>query len=225
MKYPDDFINQIITGDCLEAMKLIPDKSIDLVLTDPPYGLGYDKQASVRGGQQYGNAAAPKKHYDLTDWDKLPSREYFNEIIRVSKNQIIFGGEHLCLMLPKSRGWIVWDKHTGENNFSDCELAWTSYDKPIKKYDWIWNGMIQQNMKEKEERYHPTQKPLGLFKKILFDYVKDDALVLDCFLGSGTTAVACKELDRRFIGIEKEPKYVAIAKERLRILDMQPRLL
>jgi len=113
----------LFNGDCFDVMRDLKDKEIDLVLTDPPYGLGYDKAAAKRSGKQYGKAAAQATKFHSTNWDILPDQKIFNELLRISKNQIIFGAEHLCLMLPKSRGWIVWDKNTGENNFSDCELA------------------------------------------------------------------------------------------------------
>lgn len=211
----EKYINQIINTDCLDILKELPDKCIDLVLTDPPYGLHYDKIAAKNSGKIYKNAATKKNVYRFSDWDYIPEKIIFEEIFRVSKNQIIFGAEHLCLMFPNSRGWLVWDKHTGENRFSDCELAWTSFDKPIKKYDFVWSGMIQQNMKNKEIRIHPTQKPCGLFKKILNDFSSENDLILDCFSGSGTTAIACSDLKRRFICIEKDFDYWQKSLERL----------
>lgn len=214
-KFIEDNINTIILGDCLDVMKQIPDKSIDLVLTDPPYGINYDKSASKQSGKKLGNAATGKGEYKLTDWDNKLDSKYFKDIFRISKNQIIFGAEHLCLFFPQSRGWIVWNKFTGDNNFSDCELAWTSYDNPIRKYDFIWSGMIQQNMKNKEKRIHPTQKPIDLFGQLLRDYSKETDLILDCFSGSGTTAIACSKLNRNYICIEKDPDYHAASVKRL----------
>ena len=211
----DDMINQIICGDCLDVMKHIQDKSVDLVLTDPPYGIGYDKLAAEKGGQQYGKAAAQKKQYLYTDWDIEPEKVYFDEMLRVGGNQIIFGGEHLCLNLPKSRGWIVWDKKTGSNNFSDCELAWSSFDKPLKRYEFMWNGMLQEDMKEKENRWHPTQKPSELFSRILRDYSKEDDLIFDPFGGSGTTGVVSNAIGRRSILFEIDAEYVRLCIDRL----------
>ncbi len=153
--------------------------------------------------------------YHKTQWDSnTPTQETFNEICRISKKQIIFGGNYVANMLPNSKCWLVWDKHMN-GKWADCELAWTSFDTPVKKYDYIWNGMLQQNMKEKEERIHPTQKPVGLFMKILQDYSKENDLVLDCFSGSGTTAIACHKLKRRFICIEKDPEYWKASCDRL----------
>ena len=211
----EQYINKIINADCLDILKQLPDKCVDLVLTDPPYGIGYDKQASSVGGTQHGKAATQKRIYKQTNWDnKTPEKEVFDEIVRVSKRQIIFGGNYFANMLSNSKCWLVWDKHIN-GEFADCELAWTSFDKPVKKYDYLWNGMLQENMKEKEERIHPTQKPVGLFMKILQDYSKENDLVLDCFSGSGTTAVACHKLKRRFICIEKDSEYWRASCERL----------
>lgn len=209
-------LNKIYCWDCLEVMKQIPDKSIDLVLTDPPYGLWYDKQAHKNSWSKYWNSATSKWIYIDTNRDNLPDQIYFDEIFRISKNQIIFWWEHLCLMLPKSRWRIVRDKNTWENNFSDCELAWTSFNNPVRKFEWTWNGMIQEDMNNKEKRMHPTQKPVPLFRWILENYSEKWMTILDPFLWSWTTAVACKEMWRNFIGIEKEEKYCKIAEERLK---------
>lgn len=200
-------LNKIHLADSLFFMAGMQDKSIDLVLTDPPYGIGYDKSIQHHGGQQYGKAAAPKKAYHTSDWDnQIPEKAYFDEMIRVSKNQIIFGGNYFAHLLPPSRGWIVWDKVTGENNFSDCELAWTSFDMPLRKIEFMWNGMLQGDMKNKEDRIHPTQKPRQLFTQILEKW-KIEGTVLDPFSGSGTTALACHDLNLNYICVEKEEKY------------------
>jgi site-specific DNA-methyltransferase (adenine-specific) len=205
-----EFLNaQIVlfNGDCLDVMRNLKDKEINLVLTDPPYGLSYDKAAAKRSGKQYGKAAAQATKFHSTNWDILPDQKIFNELLRISKNQIIFGAEHLCLMLPKSRGWIVWDKNTGKNNFSDCELAWTSFDKPMRKFFYTWSGMIQQNMADKEVRIHPTQKPTGLMNWCILNNSKENDLIFDGFLGSGTTAISSIRTKRRLIGCELDNEY------------------
>ena len=208
--------NKIINADCMDILKQLPDKCIDLVLTDPPYGIGYDKLCSKMSGTFQGNGVARRGDYKQTDWDnKTPDKEVFDEILRVSKNQIIFGGNYIANFLPNSRCWLVWDKMNGTNAWADCELAWTSFDKVVKKYEFLWNGMLQQNMKNKEERIHPTQKPADLFGQILRDYSKENDLVLDCFSGSGTTAIACHRLKRRFICIEKDHEYWKASCKRL----------
>jgi site-specific DNA-methyltransferase (adenine-specific) len=135
-------------------------------------------------------------------------------MMRVSKNQIIFGGNYFIEYLKNSPCWIVWDKDNS-GNFADCELAWASFKTAVRKFKWRWNGMLQEDMKHKESRYHPTQKPVELMKWILNKYSKPTDLILDPFLGSGTTAIAAKQIHRRYIGIEISQKYCDIARQRL----------
>lgn len=217
-------IDQIICGDCLEFMQGFPDKHFDLVLTDPPYGLGEaagknQSRSKAFGSNSFGpknsrKRVIPSTDYGVASWDDgTPSPDYFAEICRISKNQIIFGGNYF--ELPPSPCWIVWDKVNGKSDFADCELAWTSFKSAVRKFTFRWNGMLQEDMKHKEKRYHPTQKPVKLFMEILEKYSKEGDLVLDPFLGSGTTAIACRKMGRHFIGIEKEPQYVAIARKRI----------
>lgn len=203
--------NQIINDDCLNILKQLPDKSIDLILTDPPYGIG----ESSNNNKSRSNLAVAKDYGNKKWDDKIPNKEYFDEMIRVSKHAIIFGGNYFIKYLDNSPCWIVWNKNNGNNDFADCELAWTNFKSAVRKYDWTWAGMLQQNMKNKDVRIHPTQKPLGLFEKILLDYSKENDLILDCFSGSGTTAVACYNTKRKFICIEKDKEYFEKSKERL----------
>jgi len=218
MVYPDDFIDQIICGDCLEVMKEIPDKSINLVLTDPPYGIKESNEKNRTRAR-----LAKTTDFGHYDWDKQKvKKEYFEEIRRVSKNQVIFGGNYYASILGDSSCWLVWDKDNGKNDFADCELAWTSFKTAVRKFKWRWKGMLQEDMKNKEKRVHPTQKPLPLFKWILEKYSQPNDVILDPFLGSGTTAVACLELNRHFIGIELSSEYCEIAKKRIR--EIQPQL-
>ena len=213
MRWPDDFINKVIQGDCLEVMKHIPDGAVDLVLTDPPYGIGMSK--GFEGFEGFGGFGKPihRRKYD-DDWDsRRPSREHFNGIIRCGNKVIVFGGNHFADYLPMGNHWIVWDKLNTMPSFGDCELLWTNIERhSVKKITYEYNGLLGKE----GERSHPTQKPRGLFKRILLDYSKPNDLILDPFLGSGTTAVAAKELGRDFIGIEIEPKYCEIANNRLR---------
>jgi site-specific DNA-methyltransferase (adenine-specific) len=161
-------INKIHCMDCLEGMKLIPDKYFDLIVTDPPYGIGINKMNFVTSGAiKVGGAYRNDYSNHNTEWDNtvLP-KEYFDEMIRISKNQVIFGAEHLAHLLPRSRCWIVWDKRVEEkysNDFADCEMAWTSFDKPSVVFRYLWSGMIQSEMGlYKDKRVHPTQKPIAL---------------------------------------------------------------
>ncbi len=203
-------LNTIYNEDCLETMKRIPDGTIDLILTDPPYGIGEAKGKNKSRGK-----ATKAKDYGTHDWDdEIPSKQIFDEMFRISKNQIIFGGNYFIEYLSNSPCWIVWDKdNTGD--FADCELAWTSFTSATRLKKHRWNGMLQEDMSNKEYRFHPTQKPLPLFKWILNNYSKTGEIVYDPFLGSGTTALACKDLGRRFIGSEISKEYCAIAESRL----------
>lgn len=210
MKWPRDYIGAVMERDCLGALKAIPDNSIDLLLTDPPYGI---KENSHR--QQSRTKLAPTTNYGAFDWDQKLDAVYFKEMLRVARAAIIFGGNYYADFLPPSSCWIVWDKDNAESNFADCELAWTSFNSAVRKIKWRWNGMIQEDMKDKEPRYHPTQKPLAVMKWILRKYSQENDIILDPFLGSGTTAVAAASLGRRWSGIEKDPKYCDIARRRL----------
>lgn len=200
----------VLHGDCLEIMPLLP--KVDLVVTDPPYGIGADR--NLRADSQYGNALALSKNYEREYWDIPPTKETFNIIIEMSKRACIFGGNYFDLPSPQSC-WLVWDKDNGNNGYADCELAWTNFKKAVRKFRFQWMGMLQENMKEKEFRYHPTQKPVSVIKFAIQQADIEWSILLDPFLGSGTTLVACKELNRCGIGIEISEKYCEIAKRRL----------
>ena len=220
MHRADEYINTIIQGDCIDIMRELPDKCIDLVLTDPPYGI---KQNAHRIKSR--TKLAKTIDYGDFSWDnKIPEPEYFEEMIRTSKNQIIWGGNYFADILESSSCWLVWDKENGNTNFADCELAWTSFGGAVRIFRYMWNGMLQGDMKNKENRIHPTQKPVKLFTWILQNYSKEGDLILDPFSGSGTTAIACHRMNRRFICIEKEEKYVKLSRERLKVEHMQQRL-
>lgn len=216
----EDMIGKIINADCMDILKQLPDKCIDLVLTDPPYGIKCD-------GGDYGLGVSPKK-LQKKEWDSgIPSKEVFNEICRISKNQIIFGGNYFTEYLKPTKSWIFWDKIGGyklENNFSEGELIWTSFKNVTKKLTFVQQGFINDDKEENKFRFHPTQKPLKLFEMILRDYSNENDLILDCFSGSGTTAVACHNLKRRFICIEKDYDYWKASVERLEIAQAQLRL-
>lgn len=186
--------NQIIQGDCLEVMKGMPDKSIDLILTDPPYGIKISSNPF-------------RQKFARKDWDNFaPTKEYFDEMIRVSKNQIIWGGNYFSKFLPSSRCFYVWDKVQSEK-FSSAmvEMAWCSKQSPAK--------MFRQRVTA-FKKYHPTTKPENLMEWCL-KFFPDAKTVLDPFAGSGTTGVACKNLNRDYILIEKESEYIDIINKRL----------
>jgi len=205
-------------GDCLEILPTLP--KVDAVITDPPYGIGVDRSMAKVSGTQYGKAAAPKSHYEGSGWDDVEmSPEQAVAIRGISKHQILWGGNYYGL--PRARCWLVWDKQNGDNAFADCELAWTNLDKPVRKFSWMWNGMLRQGGEPRNG--HPTQKPIALMEWCI-KQVGDAPIVLDPFMGSGTTGVACMNLGRKFIGIEIEPKYFDIACERITNAQRQERL-
>jgi site-specific DNA-methyltransferase (adenine-specific) len=208
---------EIILGDCLEVMKNYPDNYFDLVLTDPPYGIDVIDKTYQNKKTKPGKALAHKTVYEKLDWDReIPTKEVFTEMMRVSKNQIIFGGNYFVEYLSNSPCWIVWDKNNGENDFADRELAWTSFKSAVRRKLYTWNGMIQHDMKNKEQREHPTQKPLPLMRWCLEKYSKEGDKILDPFAGSGTTLRAAKDMGRDCVGIEINPTYVEIIKQRER---------
>lgn len=210
--------NTVIHADCLDVMRSIPDKSVDLILTDPPYGINISARRTIGGNPAGRNKKVKHTQHDILTWDKkTPSREYFNEMFRISKNQIIFGANYFLEYLKNTNCFLVWDKKNGNNYFSDCELAWTSFKTAVRKYEYMWCGMIQEYMGDmKEKRVHPTQKPFRLFVEILKDYSKDCDTIFDPFAGSGTTAIACMLTGRNYILVEKEKKYVDIINRRIR---------
>ena len=201
-------------GDCMTVMRGMADKSVDAVITDPPYGIGENNRKNLSRA----NSAAAI-NYGEFEWDKQPAtQEQIDSCRRVSKNQVVFGGNYFTL--PPSSGWIVWDKlNTGD--FADCELAWTSHKRSVRKFTYMWNGMIKQRP---EERFHPTQKPLSLMTWVLLNYTNPGDTILDPFMGSGTTGVACVQTGRNFIGIEIDPTYYAIAERRIHDASQQPAL-
>lgn len=199
--------SEVILGDCLEVMRHLPDNHYDLILTDPPYG----KKAS-KGTNGFGTS---KNRTYEEDWDKLPpSKEYFDEIIRVSKNQIIFGGNYFTDKLPPSNCWLVWDKigsHKFDNPFADCELAWTSFNRVVKKYTVIQQGFVKQ---DKDPTVHPTQKPSSLLRQIIRDFAKEGEIIFDPFAGSGSTLRAAKDLGFTAYGVEIQEKYISVIEQK-----------
>ena len=217
--YFETKLGKLYNCDCLEFMKDIEDKSVDLVLADSPYGIDVGNQTMGKGG-----GVAVKIDYGSNNWDKKPMQnDQQNECFRISSNQIFFGGNYF--KLPPSPCWLVWDKDNGNTDFADCELIWTSFKTSVRKFRWKWSGMLQENMgKHKEIRVHPTQKPVSLLMWIIRKYSKDNDLVLDPFIGSGTTAIACEKLNRQWIGIEISEKYCEISAKRISLEARQGKL-
>lgn len=220
---------ELFHSDCIKIMKEMPDNHIDVVVTDPPYGLGEWVGKKKSRGNDVLQANGSKirveaKEWGVQDWDfKVPDPEYFDEMFRVSKNQVIFGGNYFTDRIPPSSCWIVWDKqNTG--NFADCELAYTSFKTAVRTFKYRWNGFQQgiiANKKLNEKRVHPTQKPVPLMEWIIANYTKPGDLILDPFMGSGTTGVACANFGRNFIGVEKVREFFDVASDRIHLAESQ----
>ena len=201
---------EVICGDCLPIMRGYKDKQFDLVLCDPPYGIGRDGQKgdkSVSGN--YNPTRHHRKEHNFLGWDnEIPSKNYFDEMFRVSKNQIIWGGNYFVEYLTEGhKGWLIWDKGQHGLTMSDCELAYSSFDFPTRIFT------INRRHVQLEGALHPTMKPKELMKWCI--ELSGAQTILDPFLGSGTTLVAAKQLNRNAVGIEISPEYCEIARKRL----------
>jgi site-specific DNA-methyltransferase (adenine-specific) len=200
--------SKIYNADCMDpeiGLPSYPENHFDLAIVDPPYGIGMDgrnnhtrsslaKSNDYRSGARYDNCA--------------PDADYFSELLRVSKNQIVWGANHFISRLPfDSSCWIVWDKVNGQNDFADCELAWTSFNTAVRKAHFRWNGMLQQDMKNKEIRLHPNQKPKALYRWILDRYANPGDLILDTHVGSASSLIACESMGFEYVGYELDTDY------------------
>ena len=210
-------VNKIYNADCMDILKELPDKCIDLVLTDPPYGIG-----------RFGNRVEISNRIDCTakinKWDKKPNQELFNEIFRVSKNQIIFGANNFTL--PESEYFLVWNKMQTVDNFASAELAYTNMKIPAKVFNYSIH-QVMQDRKKQGGKSHPTEKPVKLMEWCILladKFIDKNGIILDCFSGSGTTAIACHNLKRRFICIEKDYDYWKASVERLKDAQSQLKL-
>ena len=201
----------LILGDCLKVMPELG--RFDAVVTDPPYGIGAGNYA--RGGTQYGNSKAKCKEYSVKNWDAEAPQEAVDFARKIAGKSIIFGGNYFDL--PPSKCWLVWDKQNGEGSgYADCELAWTNLDKAVRRVYWRWAGMLQKHMGDKKEvRVHPTQKPVGVMEWCIGHLPGGAQTILDPFMGSGTTLVACQRLGRSGVGIELDQEYFVYACERV----------
>jgi len=182
------------------------DNAFELAIVDPPYGIGANKMTLGNGR----NKIYRGKH----DWDKIaPKTDYWNQLFRVSKNQIIWGANHLISKIGvDSSCWIFWDKCTGENDYADGELAWTSFNSVVKKFQKSWVG---NNAKDGHSRIHPTQKPVALYKWLLKNYASEGDKILDTHLGSGSIAIACHDMGFDLEGYEIDQEYHQAALQRL----------
>lgn len=202
-------------GDCREILPTLP--KVDAVVTDPPYGIG-----EAAGKNKSRGKLAVAKDFGNDEWDNEPiSDDLILQVRTAGKWAVIFGGNYYAL--PATSCWLVWDKENGDSDFADCELAWTNLPKAVRRIRYMWNGMLRANGEARGD--HPTQKPIGVMAWAINHVPAPCMSILDPFMGSGTTGVAAMNLQRAFIGIEREPKYFDIACRRIEDAQRQGRLL
>lgn len=215
-------MNRFLKVDCMEILEKYPDNYFDLAIVDPPYFSGPERR------EYYGNKTSTtgisRLYRKASKWE-VPKKEYFDELMRVSKEQIIWGVNHFDY--PFSSGRIVWDKCiNGTTNFSDCEIAYCSLHNNTRLFRYMWNGMMQGksiteghiqrgNKQLNEKRIHPTQKPVDLYKWLLMKYAKPGDFILDTHVGSGSSLIACEELGFEYLGCELDPYYYELALKRI----------
>lgn len=202
---------RVYCGDCLPLLNEQPAGFFGAILADPPYGISVISRTYQNKDTKPGKSLAHKTNYPKADeWDdEIPGPEYFAAIRRASREQVIWGGNFFTAHLPPSPSWIVWDKDNGANDFADCELAWTSHRRAIRKIVYRWNGMLQEPGEPKEARIHPTQKPVRLMRWVIDRYTEADDLICDPYGGSGSTAIAAMRAGRACWIVEKRPEYAA----------------
>lgn len=205
--YYQDASCTIYHADCRLVLPTL--EPADLLLTDPPYGIG-----EARKPNKSRSKLTTSKDYGVAAWDDEPPPEWLiGLMLERARWAVIFGGNYFPL--PPASCWLVWDKENGENDFADCELAWTNLKKAVRRKRYRWHGMLQEDQSNRETRVHPTQKPLQVMTWALSQAPEDVQTVLDPFMGSGTTLRAAKDLGKRAIGIEREEKYCEAAAKRL----------
>ncbi len=204
-------------GDCLELMRDLETGSVDAVITDPPYGINYNPKRR-RGAASIAYARGEfDRNWDGIEGDKKPFDP--SPLLSFPK-AILFGANYYADKLPPSGGWVFWDKKKCKGFISSAgELIWTNASNRVLKFEYMWDGFRREG--EVGEHYHPTQKPLALMEYLIREFTKEGDTVLDPFMGSGTTGVACAKLGRNFIGMEINPDYYAIAQRRIAEAQLQ----
>ena len=201
----------ITNEDNMELMARYPDNYFNLAIVDPPYGIGAENHA---GKKENG-----WKQWDKKNWDnEIPNQKYFNELKRVSKNQIVWGGNYMTEFLPPSMGWVIWDKGQRDFSLADGEMAWTSFDKAMRIWEYSRAKTIIDN------KIHPTQKPVALYKWLLDKYAKPTDKILDTHLGSGSIAIACHDYGFDLTACELDKEYFDKAMQRINNHTSQQKL-
>lgn len=210
-------LNRCYNMDCMEGMAQFPDGYFDLAVVDPMYGIG-ENGSKARSRANLVKCPA----YKPVD-DKPPGPDYFAELFRVSNNQIIWGANHFISAFGRdSSCWLIWDKKNGETNYADCELAWTSFPGAARKFEWRWQGMIQENgNKNHQYRIHPCEKPFALYSWIYSRFAQPGDKILDTHLGSGSSRIAAYEAGLDFIGFEIDPDYYEAEERRFQAFASQ----
>jgi site-specific DNA-methyltransferase (adenine-specific) len=206
--------------DCVDLMKEFPDKHFELAIVDPPYFEDYGKE--IYPGSKISTTGIKRNRFHSKFWN-VPDEKYFNELFRVSKNQIIWGCNYYAKFIPFV-GRIVWDKQNDLSSFSKAEIAAKSINIGVDMFRYMWNGMLQGDMKNKEERVHPTQKPVALYKWLLQNYAKKGDKILDTHLGSMSSVIACYDEKFDITGSELDPDYFKAGMERVKKHTSQVRL-
>jgi site-specific DNA-methyltransferase (adenine-specific) len=232
-------MREFYNEDCMEGMKRYPDKFFELAIVDPPYGIGESmkKRTGFSVKQKNGSTLLVNENiYQKKDWDSKPAdKEYFSELLRVSKHQIIWGENYFDFSEKiNSSGRIIWDKINGDSDFSDCEIAWTNLFSSTRQIEFMWAGMMQGsisngriqegNKKLNEKRIHPTQKPVQLYKWLLQNYAKPGDKILDTHVGSASSLIAFEEMGFDYVGFEIDSEYYQNAVKRINTYRSQLKL-
>lgn len=216
-------LTRFICGDCMDYLPYFPDKCFDLAVVDPPYFSGPEKREYY--GRKISSIGVQRRRYKPSPEWRVPGKDYFDELMRVSKHQIIWGCNYFEYDFGPGR--IVWDKCNGKSSFSDCEIAYCSLHDSVRLFRYMWNGMMQGksieeghiqqgNKKLNEKRIHPTQKPVNLYRWIVQKYIKPDWLILDTHVGSASSLIAYLEAGLEVVGFEKDERMYYLAAERLK---------
>lgn len=203
-------IGEYYNEDCMTLMSRYKDKHFDLAIVDPPYGVNFSKYIRYKHGVSI--SKFERKNWD----DNRPSKEYFEELFRVSKNQIIWGGNYFSEYLYSSKSFIIWDKQQPLKNFSACEYAWTSMDVLPKIFKSRHLEPYEFNIYNTIKRIHPTQKPIKLYEWVLQNYSKESDTILDTHVGSASSLIACENMNRKYVGCELDKDYYNESLKRLK---------